>query len=39
MPQSGIAAAIATKPIAPNTRCPVIIISIMVLNIRIAMRS
>jgi hypothetical protein len=38
-PQSGIAAATATKPIAPNTRCPVAIISIMVENIRMAIMS
>ena len=36
VPQSSRAEATPTKPIAPNTRCPVISISIIVENIRIA---
>ena len=38
-PQSSRAAIAATKPIAPKTRCPVKSISIMVENMRMAMRS
>ena len=38
-PHSGSAAATATKPIAPNTRWPVAIITIMVENIRMAIMS
>ncbi len=33
VPQSARADAVATKPITPKTRCPVIIISIIVENI------
>ena len=39
MPHSGMAAATATKPMAPNTRWPVIIISIMEENMRMAIMS
>ncbi len=38
-PQSRIAATTATKPMAPKTRCPVIIIRSMVENIRVAIIS
>ncbi len=39
VPQSGTDASTATKPMAPNTRWPVIIISIIVLNIMMAIMS
>ena len=39
MPHSGMAAATATNPMAPNTRWPVIIISIMEENMRMAIMS
>ena len=38
-PQSASAATTATKPMAPKTRCPVIIISSMVENISVAIHS
>ena len=39
VPQREMAATTATKPMIPKTRCPVIIISSMVANIRAAIIS
>ena len=39
VPQSAMAATTATKPMMPNTRCPVIIMRSMVENIRAAINS